>query len=325
MSGRLLASLYLSMKRPVAPRSGLWLWGILVCLWWTGCATAPPQVVLPTSLDLPRSAELTGVPFYPQDKYQCGPASLAMTLQWSGVAITPEQLKLQVYTPSRKGSLPPDMIGAARRNDRIAYPVNSIEDILKEVAGGHPVIILQRLRSRVQDSWHYAVVIGYDLDQRLIILHSGVQAREVLSIDAFAQTWQKWGRWGLITLSPDEFPATVQEEVYLKAVIGLEQTQRWHTAEQAYTQATTRWPHNGATWVGLGNSRYASGNLKGAEQAFRSAVRAAPQLGAAYNNLAHVLMELDRKDEALQAIHQALSLGGPQTEVFRKTLAEIEQ
>lgn len=299
------------------------LWIGLICLGWTGCATAPPNIKLPPLLDIPRKVELTEVPFHPQGEYQCGPASLAMTLNWSGVAITPDQLKPEVYTPSRQGSLPPDMIGATRRHGRIAYPVNTIENILKEVASGHPVIVLQKLTSLFQTSWHYAVVIGYDLDQRKIILHSGVEAREVLSIDKFSSTWQPWGHWGLLTLAPQEYPATVKEETYLKAVIGLEQAEHWTEARQAYAQATKRWPLNGMAWIGLGNSDYALKNLDGAEQAFRSAVRVAPQLGAAYNNLAHVLMELDRKEEALEVIDQAIQLGGPLSEVFQKTRSEI--
>ncbi len=313
------------MKRLVASNLRMAFWTSLACLWWTGCATAPPKVELPPSLDIPRKIELTEVPFYPQGEFQCGPASLAMTLQWSGVAITPEQLKPEVYTPSRQGSLPPDMIGAARRHGRVAYPVHRIEDILKEVAGGHPVIVLQRLRSLFQASWHYAVIIGYDLDRREIILHSGVEAREVLSIDAFASTWQPSGHWGLLTLSPQQFPATAREEVYLKAVIGLEQTERWTEVQQAYVHATDRWPHNETAWIGLGNSRYALKNLAGAERAFRSAVDAAPRSGAAYNNLAHVLMELNRQEDALEVINQAIRLGGPLAEVFQKTRTEIQQ
>jgi hypothetical protein len=311
------------MKKWVASNRRFLIWTGLACLCWAGCVTAPPKVELSTSLDIPRKIELTEVPFHPQGEYQCGPASLAMTLEWSGVAITPDQLKPEVYTSSRQGSLPPDMIGAARRHGRVAYPVHRIEDVLEEVASGHPVIVLQRLRSLLRASWHYAVVIGYDLDQREIILHSGVKAREVLSIDEFMDTWQPWGHWGILTLSPQKFPATVQEEVYLKAVIGLEQTERWTEAQQAYTQAADRWPHNGLAWMGLGNSRYALGNLAGAEQAFRSAVDAAPQSGAAYNNLAHVLMELDRQEEALGVIDQAIEFGGPLADTFQKTRSEI--
>jgi len=217
------------------------------------------------------------------------------------------------------------MIGAARRHGRVAYPIHRIEDILKEVAGGHPVIVLQRLRSLFQANWHYAVVIGYDLDQREIVLHSGVEAREILSIDEFASTWQPWGHWGLLTLSPGKFPATVKEDVYLKAVIGLEQTQRWTEAGQAYSNASDRWPNNETAWIGLGNSRHALKDLAGAEKAFRSAIDAAPQSGAAYNNLAHVLMELNRNQEAMEAINQAIHLGGPLSEVFQKTRTEIQQ
>lgn len=313
------------MKRLVASNLWVLIWTGLAFLGWAGCATAPPKVELPASLDIPRKIELTEVPFHPQGEYQCGPASLAMTLQWSGVAVSPDQLKPEVYTPSRQGSLPPDMIGATRRHGRVAYPIHRIENIFKEVAGGHPVIVLQRLKSFFQASWHYAVVIGYDLDRHEIILHSGVEAREVLSIDEFANTWQPGGHWGLLTLSPQKFPATAREEVYLKAVIGLEQTERWTEAEQAYAHAAERWPQNPTAWIGLGNSRYAMKNLTGAEQAFRSAVDAAPQRGAAYNNLAHVLMELDRQEEALEVIDQAIQLGGPLAEVFQKTRTQIEQ
>lgn len=313
------------MHKTISPPLRWYLWTGLACLLGAGCATAPPKIEIPPTLDIPRKVELTEVPFHPQGEYQCGPASLAMTLEWSGVAVTPEQLKPQVYTASRQGSLPPDMIGAARRHGRVAYPIHRIEDIFKEVAAGHPVIVLQRLNSQPQTNWHYAVVIGYDLDEREIVLHSGVKAREVLSIDGFAATWQPWGSWGFLTIPPNELPATANEEVYLKAVVGLEQTQRWSEAEQAYTAAAARWPHNPMAWIGLGNSRYARGNLKGAEQAFRFAVRAAPEAGPAYNNLAHVLMELNRKEEALNVIHQAIRLGGPLAEVFQKTLTEIRQ
>lgn len=313
------------MKRRVASNLRFLIWTGLACLTWTGCITGLPKFELPPSLNIPRKTELTEVPFYPQGEYQCGPASLAMTLQWAGVAITPDQLKPEVYTPSRQGSLPPDMIGAARRHGRVAYPINNIGDILKEVAGGHPVIVLQRLRSLFQASWHYAVIIGYDLDQREIILHSGVEAREVLSIDEFASTWQPSGHWGLLTLVPHQFPATAKEEVYLKAVIGLEQTKRWAEVQQAYVNAADRWPHNGMVWIGLGNSRYALKNLGEAEKAFRSAINADSRLGAAYNNLAHVLMELDRHDEALEVIDQAIQLGGPLADTFQKTRTEIQQ
>ena len=72
----------------------------------SGCGTLPQvEALLAAKATLPPRAELTEVPFFPQDDYQCGPAALAMTLKNSGVDITPEALASQVYLPKRQGSL----------------------------------------------------------------------------------------------------------------------------------------------------------------------------------------------------------------------------
>ena len=88
-----------------------------------GCAQLVPQTVaLRTGwpAGVPQSVELAGVPFFPQDDYQCGPAALATVLAHSGVRVTPEALVPQVYLPARHGSLQVEMLAAARRHDRVA-------------------------------------------------------------------------------------------------------------------------------------------------------------------------------------------------------------
>ena len=77
--------------------------------------------------------------------------------------------------------------------------------------------------------------------------------------------------------------------------------------------------------MGLGNSRYGAGDLRGAERAFRKAARASPGSGAAYNNLAHVLAERGRRREALMAARKAVAIGGPLKSNFLETLEEIEK
>ena len=111
---------------------------------------------------LPVSHELDSVPFYPQEAYQCGPASLSMALTWSGIQANPETITPEVFTPSRKGSLQSAMIGAARRHGRLAYLITGPDSMFKEVAAGHPVIVLQNLGLSWYPVWHYAVVVGYD-------------------------------------------------------------------------------------------------------------------------------------------------------------------
>jgi Tfp pilus assembly protein PilF len=76
--------------------------------------------------------------------------------------------------------------------------------------------------------------------------------------------------------------------------------------------------------MGLGNSRYALGDLIGAERVFRRAAELSPQSGAAFNNLAHVLAEQGRYLEALKMAHRAVGLGEPNGPLYRQTLHEIE-
>ncbi len=298
--------------------------GIVLLALFVGCATAPRPELPPLPTDLPSRVELSEVPFYSQQERQCGPASLAMALEWSGVAVDFKTVSDQVFTPGRDGTLPPDMIGGARRNDRIAYPVNSLPALLREVSAGHPVIVLQKLQRLLSSDWHYAVVIGYDLEKKELLLRSGYQHRLAMDFHDFESTWQAWNRWGLVTLAPGTLPADSREAIYVKAVLGLEQTGHWASAEASYASALTRWPESLTAWMGLGNSRYRQGNLPGAVTAFQSAVQFAPQAGEAYNNLAHVLSELGRREEALTAARQAVAAGGPHVETFRTTLNEIQ-
>ena len=69
-----------------------------------GCAT--PQV---SALDaqwpagIPDRVQLTNVPFFAQEDYECGPAALAMALQSTGIDIAPNTLVAQVFVRQRKG------------------------------------------------------------------------------------------------------------------------------------------------------------------------------------------------------------------------------
>jgi tetratricopeptide (TPR) repeat protein len=49
-----------------------------------------------------------------------------------------------------------------------------------------------------------------------------------------------------------------------------------------------------------------------------------PMAADAYNNLAQVLLEQGRKQEALEAAQRAVAIGGPMREVYESTLKEIQ-
>lgn len=280
-------------------------------------ACAGPALLAPP--DLPARVEIADVPFHAQEEFYCGPAALAMVLGWSGLAVDQDELAAAVFTPGRTGTLEHDLVAAARRHDRLAVPVTTLDDLLREVAAGHPVLVLQNLAFAWYPQWHYAVVVGYDRPAGELILHSGLEARRTVPIATFARTWERAERWALVVLPPATLPVSADAASVLRAAAGLEQAGRLEAAASAYRTIAHRWPDSPGAFVGLGNVRYAMGDLDAAEAAFRAAVAAHPDAAAAWNNLAHVLAERGAREEALAAVRRALALGGPQTATYRAT------
>lgn len=297
----------------------------LLCL--AACAT-PPQTSLilgspPASL--PRHAELAGVPYFAQDAYQCGPASLAMILSSAGSAVTPEALKPELYLPDRHGSLQVEMLAAARRQGAIAYQLApQLDDVLREVASGKPVVVLQNLAYAWYPVWHYAVVVGYDLDNAEIILRSGPEQRQILPMRTFEYTWARSGYWAMVALPPGKIPETAEENSFIAAVSALEKIGDPERVQRTYIAALGRWPGNLSAQIGVGNTAYRLHDLVRAELAFRQAAHDHPDSVAAFNNLAQTLADQKRYPDALEAAGRAISLGGPLAETARQTLADIE-
>jgi len=297
---------------------------LTACIILGGCSFVPPGYVS-QSPERPPRAMVEDVPFFPQEKLQCGPASLAMVLNWSGVAVTPSELSSQVYTPGLEGSLQNSLIGAARRQGRIAYPFKGIEPLMTELAAGHPAIVLVNLGFFWYPQWHYAVVIGYDQEKEEVILHSGLTPREVLSFWTFNNIWQRGDQWGLLVLPPDRLPAVAEEDKWLAAVAGLEKTGQWQAAAGGYAAALKRWENSFIAWMGLGNNKYRLHELDAAAGAFRHAAQLQPENGIAYNNLANVLSDQGKMDKALNAAQRAVALGGSFQDTFRQTLEDIRR
>jgi tetratricopeptide (TPR) repeat protein len=292
----------------------------------TACAPLQSDRLLRSAEAFPKPVELATVPFFPQTEYQCGPAALATVLGWSGVETTPEALAPQVYLPAREGSLQAELLAAARRHDRVPYVLRPhLEALLSEVASDHPVLVLQNLGLSWAPKWHYAVVVGFDLSRAELVLRSGVEQRHIVPIPVFERTWARAEHWALVVLPPDKLPHSAEEGPYLEAVVALERLKRYEAAAIAYQSALKRWPKSLGAWMGLGNSRHASGDLEGAAQAFARTTELHPASAAAFNNLADSLLGLGRLEAARSAARRAVELGGPQADVYRRTLEEIER
>lgn len=297
--------------------------GILVMQ--SACTSPPDQPSKPIISDhLPPKVELSSIKFHPQTtRDDCGPAALAMMLNWTGIESTPVDLASKIYTPGRKGTLQSDIVQAIRRAERLGIEVSNINNLLRELGAGNPVLVLQNLGLSQWPQWHYAVVIGYDLENQILLLHSGKQAKLRLPISAFEQSWDDSGHWGLTVTRPDQPPATIAETQMMKAANGLEQSGMGEAAALAYGAVLQRWPDNHAALMGWGNARFASGDYRAASKAFRHAVTLHPSATEAWNNLAYSLLEQERFGEAEHAARQAIQLGGPHRQAAEATLAEI--
>ncbi|MES2976950.1 MAG: PA2778 family cysteine peptidase [Pseudomonadota bacterium] len=289
-----------------------------------GCAT--PQVTrLAESAEaaLPQTAQIANVPFFPQEEYQCGPAALAMVAQHAGVSVLPDDLTNQVFLPGRQGSLQVEMLAASRRQGLLAYPLApQLSDLLREVAAGNPVLVLQNLTFSFSPLWHYAVVTGYDRSKNTITLHSGVTETLVMSLFTFERTWARGAYWSMVALPPSRLPATAQADAFAVASAALERAKP-DAAQIAWRTALGKWPDQRAALLGLGNTAYAQGNLPQAASAFETATARHPDFADAWNNLAQVRLEQGRLQDANVAIERAIALGGTRAERYRQLQAGI--
>ena len=286
-----------------------------------GCVSFTPQtkdLAEHRPAGVPGVYELTEVPFFPQSDYQCGPAALATVMNAAGVKVTPDELVPEVYLPERKGSLQVEMLAAARRHGLVSYQLAaSYGDLLREIAAGTPVIVLQNLGFK--EGWHYAVAIGYDYDNGMLQLRSGRNERQELPFAMHELVWRRSGYWAMVAVPPDRIPATADEGRWLTAIAALERTGAAAPARTAYQTFLARWPGNVSAAVGLANTHHALGELPLAEKVLRDAAARDPDSVIVLNNLAQTLADQGRYKEALPFIERAAAVGGPFADAVSQT------
>ena len=298
---------------------GLWVI-ILLC---SACSIVPKVELNSDSIkQLPRHHEITATPFYPQDEYQCGPAALAMVLTYYGHERQPHALTPWIFTPDAKGSFPAEMDAVARKEGFLSYPINDMTQLLQEVAGNHPVLVLQNLGTDWLTRWHFAVVVGFDLDRQEIVLRSGALERRVTPINVFDHTWQRGERWGRVILPPTQTPATAQAPLFLRAASDLEQTGPIQAAEQAYATAMQHWPDQPLAMFGLANVQLQQTHYAAASQTFAQLLAQKPTLAPAWNNYAYALRGLGCPVAAAQAAQCATQLA-PDNRDFAASAHEL--
>lgn len=276
-----------------------------------GCASRGPVLEPLLVAGQSQRIELDATPFFPQERYQCGPAALATVLAAAAVDVQAESLVAEVYLPGRQGSLQPELVAVTRRHDRVPYVLPpSTAALLEALEGGYPVLVLQKLGAGPFPGWHYAVAVGYDAVRDRVVLRSGTERRKEMSARHFLATWDRAGRWALLAVQPGTVPPAADFTRYMEAAAGLEAVGRRDAAALAYEAAARRWPGESLPLLALANLDHARGDLVAAERGFHAAVRLDAQDAAARNNRAEVLRQLGCITLARREIAVARTLAG---------------
>lgn len=303
--------------------------GLSGCASWLDAGTAQTQQVLSAPpAGLPRRALLDDTPFFPQTELQCGPAALATLLGAVGRPVSPEALRDEVFLPGRGGSLQIEMLGAARRHDAVSTVLPPrLDALLQEVAAGHPVGVLLNLGLSVVPLWHFAVVVGYDLDRETLLLRSGETREQPFQMRTFERTWARSQHWAFVALPPDTLPATATLAAVREGRIGFERAAPAARAVLAWQAASQRWPDDTVIGMGLGNSQVAAGDTAAALRTF-ARVAEATDSAAAWNNLASLRLQggdlAGARQAARQAVLRAAAAEPAMLAAAQATLAEVD-
>lgn len=161
------------------------------------CSCAGPS----SNLSGQSTRVIDGVPFFPQEEYQCGPASLAGILNYYGWKISPADIAAEIFSRKAGGTLDMDMVFYARKKGLRAEKYRgTFEDLQAQIDSRRPLIVLIDQGFWVYQSHHFMVVVGYD--EGSIIVNSGKEERKFISRDSFSKTWEKTKFWTLRITPP---------------------------------------------------------------------------------------------------------------------------
>ena len=171
--------------------AGRLLFLCLALFFLSDCAAIPP-VKKPNAEKV-----IQNIPFYPQKRYQCGPASLAGILNFWGVAVLPEEIAAEIYSRSARGTLNLDMILYTERRGLKATPYEgSFEDLKRKTDAGYPLIVMVDYGFWIYQQYHFMVIVGYYEDG--VIVNSGKDQHKPMPLSDFLKSWERTRCWSLL-------------------------------------------------------------------------------------------------------------------------------
>jgi predicted negative regulator of RcsB-dependent stress response len=280
------------------------------CVFWTPLSrsTSDAAKVIPN------------VPMQHWDIKSCGAGSLSSVLQHHGDPTTMQEWDSSL-TKTRGGVMSIDMVLAARQRGFDARLVTGDRQTLqRELLDGRPVILMLQViqaPGRGYDFYHYVVLDGVDLRRGLFRTQFGDGKARWVKFKRIANAW-KGGGYAAILVRPKD-PATDA----LRVAVAMEEKGQIDDAAREYRRILTDHPDSVLAWTNLGNVEMKRQNRQAAEQAFRKALTLDASSADTLNNLAWLLYEEKRLDEAETLARRAVDTPAPDAWMRLDTLARI--
>lgn len=139
---------------------------------------------------------LDSVPFFPQEDFQCGPASLASVLNYHGISVQPSEVASAIYSKSARGTLTIDMILYSQKQGLKADQYSgSIDDLKNKLKNGYPLIVMSDFGFSAIQMNHFMVVTGYNDEG--VVVNSGKSRSVLITYSNFASSWNRTKNWTL--------------------------------------------------------------------------------------------------------------------------------
>lgn len=276
----------------------------LVCV---SCATRTP--VTDKFQDKNKlSHRIKTVPVIKQKDHHCGPATLAMVMQYHGGKQTPKELSQGLFHKKLKGSFFPEMKARAREEGMMVLEVNELKDVFTELRAGHPVIVLQNNGFRFFPRWHFGVLTGVNFDGPDVYLNDGERKVNKRDMRLFERSFVLGGRRSLVILPPGKLAATASEYQHLEAAAMLESIGKNAEASKSYLAILEKWPGSLLGSMGASNTLYAIGEKKRAAEVLSAASKTHSDSAMIWHNLAIIEEETGMRRNARMSAKKALSL-----------------
>lgn len=214
-----------------------------------------------------------------------------------------------------------DLVLAARERGFDASLVTGDAALVAaEVSAGRPVILMLQViqaPGKGYDFFHYIVIDGHDPVKNLYRTQFGDGRSRWARLERIEPAW-KPTKYATVVIRPADPNAKA-----LRAAVQLEEEGKYALAAQGYREILQKDTRSLLAWTNLGNSEMRLGRANAAEEAFRKALEIQPDAADTLNNLAWLLYEQKRVEEAEPIARKAAMTKAPDAWTRLDTLARI--